>query len=167
MILCEFTSVSTEHTKRFGHDLGSLLEPGALVLLGGELGAGKTCLSGAIARGAGVSTETAITSPTYTLMHEYQVCSGQRHSMLYHFDLYRLHDSDELHELGFDEYLHGSDIALVEWAERCPELLHHNALHITLSWESECARHIRCVALGDFGAGQPDLWREFSRRWAA
>lgn len=166
MILCEFISPSTDYTRRFGHDLGRLLEPGALVLLSGELGAGKTYLSGSIARGVGVGDEVAITSPTYTLMHEYSARSGQRHAMLYHFDLYRLSDPDELYELGFDEYLPGSGIALVEWAERYPEL-YHNALHITLSWESECARHIRCVALGNFCSHQPDVWREFARRWAA
>jgi len=166
LILCEFISTSTEHTQRFGQELGNLLGPGALVLLCGELGAGKTCLSGAIARGAGVSAEVAITSPTYTLMQEYSTHSNQGFSTVYHFDLYRLSDPDELHELGFDEYLHGSGIALVEWAERYPEL-RHNALHITLSWESECARRIRCVALGDFGSSQPDLWCEFGRRWSA
>ncbi len=166
MILCEFISTSTEHTQRFGHDLGSLLKPGAVVLLCGELGAGKTCLSSAIARGAGVSAEVAITSPTYTLMNEYSVCSKQGCSSLYHFDLYRLSDPDELHELGFDEYLHRDGIALVEWAERYPEL-HHNALHITLSWEGENARRILCVALGDFCLDQPEVRREIARKWAA
>ncbi|MDD2558941.1 MAG: tRNA (adenosine(37)-N6)-threonylcarbamoyltransferase complex ATPase subunit type 1 TsaE [Desulfuromonadaceae bacterium] len=166
MILCEFTSTSAEHTQRFGHDLGSLLVPGALVLLCGELGAGKTCLSGSIARGVGVSAEIAITSPTYTLMHEYQAHTENGHSTVYHFDLYRLSDPDELDELGFDDYLHGNGVAIVEWAEHYPEL-HHNALHITLSWESECARRIRCVALGDFCLGQPEVWRAFGRRWVA
>jgi tRNA threonylcarbamoyladenosine biosynthesis protein TsaE len=140
--------------------------PGALLLLCGELGAGKTCLSGAIARGVGVSAEIAIISPTYTLMHEYQARSEQGHLTVYHFDLYRLSDPDELHELGFDDYLHGNGVALVEWAERYPEL-QRNALHITLSWESEGERRIRCVALGDFCLDQPDVWQEFGRRWVA
>ncbi|MCA1797627.1 MAG: tRNA (adenosine(37)-N6)-threonylcarbamoyltransferase complex ATPase subunit type 1 TsaE [Geobacteraceae bacterium] len=126
MILFTYTSNSEEDTRRFGAELGHMLEPGTLVLLRGELGAGKTCLSGAVAKGAGVSPDTAVTSPTYTLMQEYR---GR--CPIYHFDLYRLSDPDELHELGFDEFLHGAGIALVEWPERYPEL-EDNALGLTL-----------------------------------
>lgn len=129
MILFTFASSSAEETKRFGIELGRMLEAGTLVLLRGELGAGKTCLSGAIAKGGGVDPDTAITSPTYTLMQEYH---GR--CPIYHFDLYRLADPDELLELGFDEFLHGAGIALVEWPERYPEL-EENALALTLTWE--------------------------------
>lgn len=140
-------------------ELGRLLEAGTLVLLRGELGAGKTCLSGAVARGAGVSPDKPVTSPTYTLMQEYQ---GR--CPLYHFDLYRLSDADELMELGFDEYLHGSGIALVEWPERYPEL-ENDALRITLKWEREHVRSLCCEALGAFSVTHPCLCRELAQRW--
>jgi len=159
LILCTFLSNGAEETRRFGAELGTMLEPGTLVLLRGELGAGKTCLSGAIAHGAGVSVDTAITSPTYTLMQEYH---GR--CPVYHFDLYRLADSDELLELGFDEYLPGSGIALVEWPERFPEL-EEDALCLTLTWTAEHVRWLRCEALGDFAQTHPQLCHEVKGRW--
>ncbi|MFO7832315.1 MAG: tRNA (adenosine(37)-N6)-threonylcarbamoyltransferase complex ATPase subunit type 1 TsaE [Desulfuromonadaceae bacterium] len=159
MILLTFTSNNEAQTRRFGAELGRMLEPGSLVLLRGELGAGKTCLSGAIAHGAGVSTDTAITSPTYTLMQEYQ---GR--CPIYHFDLYRLAEPDELLELGFDEYLHGAGIALVEWPERYPELK-ENALRLTLSWEGEYVRTLSCEALGDFPRLHAQLCHDIAHKW--
>lgn len=159
MILFTFASSSAEETKRFGAELGRMFEAGTLVLLRGELGAGKTCLSGAIAKGAGVDPDTAITSPTYTLMQEYQ---GR--CPIYHFDLYRLADPDELLELGFDEFLPGAGIALVEWPERYPEL-EENALALTLTWEGEDARSLRCEALGDFAFTHASLCHDLAQTW--
>jgi tRNA threonylcarbamoyladenosine biosynthesis protein TsaE len=160
LILFTYTSNSDDETRSFGFELGRMLEGGTLVLLRGELGAGKTCVSGGIARGAGVSQNTAITSPTYTLMQEY---SGR--CPIYHFDLYRLSDPDELHELGFDEYLHGSGIALVEWPERYPEL-EKDALGLTLMWEGEHIRSLRCEALGDFARTHVSLCQELTQKWS-
>lgn len=159
MILFTYTSRSEEDTRHFGAELGRMLEPGVLVLLSGELGAGKTCLSGAVARGAGVSPDIAITSPTYTLMQEY--CGR---CPIYHFDLYRLADPDELLELGFDEFLHGTGIALVEWPERYPEL-EENALRLTITWEGEHVRSLRCEALGNFTCTHAHLCHELAHRW--
>lgn len=159
MILFTYTSNSEDDTRHFGAELGRMLEPGVLVLLSGELGAGKTCLSGAVARGAGVAPDTAITSPTYTLMQEY--CGR---CPIYHFDLYRLADPDELLELGFDEFLHGTGIALVEWPERYPEL-EENALRLAITWEGEHVRSLRCEALGDFACTHAHLCHELAHRW--
>jgi len=108
-----------EQTRRLGEKLGKMLPRSALILLQGDLGAGKTVFARGVARGLGVPPDIPITSPTFTLMNHYTA----RHD-LYHFDLYRLADSDELIELGFDEYAFGPGVALVEW----PEKLENNEL---------------------------------------
>jgi len=100
-------------TLELGKKLGRLLQQPALVLLQGDLGAGKTVFARGIARGLGVDPEIPITSPTFTLMNHYQARLD-----LYHFDLYRLSDPGELIELGFDDYAFGSGVALVEWPEK-------------------------------------------------
>jgi len=100
-------------TLELGKTLGRLLQRPALILLQGDLGAGKTVFARGIARGLGVDPEIPITSPTFTLMNHYQARLN-----LYHFDLYRLFDSDELIELGFDDYAYGSGVTLIEWPEK-------------------------------------------------
>ena len=100
-------------TLRIGERLGQLLTQPTLILLQGDLGAGKTVFARGIARGLGVDTDTPITSPTFTLMNHYLARLD-----LYHFDLYRLTDPDELIELGFDEYAFGAGVALIEWPEK-------------------------------------------------
>lgn len=104
---------SPEATFALGQRLGRLATPPLLILLRGELGAGKTLLAQGLARGLGVPAEVAVHSPTYTLLNHY---AGR--CPVYHFDLYRLNGADELEELGFDEFAHGDGVALVEWAER-------------------------------------------------
>jgi tRNA threonylcarbamoyladenosine biosynthesis protein TsaE len=114
-------------TLDFGEVLGRLLRQPIMILLQGDLGAGKTVFARGVARGLGVDAQIPITSPTFTLMNHYQARLD-----LYHFDLYRLSDPDELIELGFDEYAYGSGVALIEW----PEKLHNPAtpgLWVTLT----------------------------------
>jgi len=100
-------------TLELGKRLGRLLQQPTLILLQGDLGAGKTVFARGIARGLGVKPTVPITSPTFTLMNHYPARLD-----LYHFDLYRLSDPDELIELGFDDYAFGSGVALVEWPEK-------------------------------------------------
>ncbi len=120
MRLGSVVSDGESQTLEFGKKLGRLLRQPTLVLLQGDLGAGKTVFARGIARGLGVDPEIPITSPTFTLMNYYQARLD-----LYHFDLYRLSDPDELIELGFDDYAFGSGVALVEWPEKLnnPETL--------------------------------------------
>lgn len=106
-------SYSEAQTLEIGERLGRMLEHPALILLQGELGAGKSVLARGLARGLGVPPQVPITSPTFTLMNHYPARLD-----LYHFDLYRLSDPDELLELGFDDFAHGRGVALVEWPER-------------------------------------------------
>ena len=118
-----------DETRRFGEELGSKLEPGTIIALTGDLGAGKTTLSKAIAKGLGV-TDT-ITSPTFTIVCEYD--SGRL--PLYHFDVYRVNDSEELFEIGFDDYIHGKGVCLIEWANLLEEgLLPESAMNINLKY---------------------------------
>ncbi len=102
---------SPEATGALGRALGEALMPGDIVLLEGDLGAGKSVLARGLARGAGVGV--AMPSPTFTLMQPYQ---GR--IPFYHFDLYRLNDPDEFYEAGLDEFLGGDGAAVVEWPDR-------------------------------------------------
>jgi len=106
------------------------------VVLEGGLGAGKSELARGIANGLGV--KETVTSPTFTILNVYE--SGRY--PLYHFDWYRLENSEELFELGMDEYLGGDGIALVEWAERCPEALPDSCIRIRLEVTGEEEREI-------------------------
>ena len=117
---------SAAETRALGEKLASRLKAGDVVVLEGELGAGKSELARGIARGLGV-TET-VTSPSFTILNVYE--SGR--CPLYHFDWYRLENEEELYELGMDEYLGGDGIAVIEWAERCPEAVPENVLRIRL-----------------------------------
>jgi tRNA threonylcarbamoyladenosine biosynthesis protein TsaE len=104
----EVTTAGAAETERLGEALGRLVVPGDVILLSGDLGAGKTTFTRGLARGAGVSEP--VTSPSFTLLHEY---AGRL--PVYHFDLYRLTAEEELAELGLMEYLYGDGVAVVEW----------------------------------------------------
>ncbi len=107
------TSSSEDQTTQIGHCLGRCLDAPLLILLRGNLGAGKTVIARGIARGLGVAAEVPITSPTFTLMNHYPARLD-----LYHFDLYRLSGPEDLRDIGFDEYAYGRGVALVEWPEK-------------------------------------------------
>ncbi len=127
---------SAAETRALGERLASGLQPGDTVILEGELGAGKSELARGIARGLGV-TET-VTSPSFTILNVYE--SGR--CPLYHFDWYRLESEEELYELGMDEYLGGDGIAVVEWAERCPDAVPEDCIRIRLEVTGEETRRI-------------------------
>lgn len=127
---------SASETRALGEQLASGLRPGDTVILEGELGAGKSELARGIARGLGV-TET-VTSPSFTILNVYE--SGR--CPLYHFDWYRLESEEELYELGMDEYLGGDGIAVVEWAERCPDAVPEECIRIRLEATGEETRRI-------------------------
>ena len=136
-------SSGESQTLEFGKRLGRLLQQPTLVLLQGDLGAGKTVFARGVARGLGVDPEIPITSPTFTLMNHYPARLD-----LYHFDLYRLSDPDELIELGFDEYAYGSGVALIEWPEKLnnPET---SGLWINLERISDDQREIKFFLRGE------------------
>ena len=118
---------SAAETRALGEKLAARLRPGDVLLLEGDLGAGKSELTRGIAKGLGVA-ET-VTSPSFTILNVYE--SGRY--PLYHFDWYRLESSEELYELGMDEFLGGDGIAVVEWPGRCPDAVPEGAVRIRMT----------------------------------
>ena len=115
-----------KETEKLGEKIGQAAKPGMVVALIGDLGTGKTTLTKSIARGLGV-TET-VTSPTFNIIREYK--SGR--IPLYHFDVYRIADPEEMFELGYEEYFYGDGICVVEWADIIEELLPEDAVVIRI-----------------------------------
>lgn len=127
-------------TAAFGIELGKRACPGTVIALTGDLGAGKTTLTKAIAQGLGISD--MITSPTFNIVKEYD---GGR-LPLYHFDVYRIGDADEMYELGYEEYFYGNGVCVVEWADLIEDLLPENAVRIQLEYGGEEGERIyRCI----------------------
>src|SRR5580698_3973405 len=135
----ETTTRSAEETIAFGRTLAELLTPPKLVLLRGDLGAGKTTLVKGIAAGFGVAEEEDVTSPTFTLIHEYH---GPR-ANLYHIDLYRIDTPRELETLGLDDLRTENSILLIEWGEKFPRFVRERDVEISLERAGENARRIR------------------------
>jgi tRNA threonylcarbamoyladenosine biosynthesis protein TsaE len=131
-------------TVALGKRLGSLLRPGDFVALFGDLGSGKTRFSQGVALGVGVDPKTHVTSPTYTIMNEYQGSFP-----LYHFDLYRLAGDADIVELGFEDYFYGRGISLVEWAERLVGELPDEHLKVSFNYEADAVRRIEFEANGE------------------
>ncbi len=124
-----------QHTETLGAILGKIAEPGDVITLAGTLGAGKTALTQAIGRGLGVDPQIYITSPTFSLLHEYK---GR--IPLYHMDLYRLGSEEEIESLGFPEYFYGQGLTVIEWPERLGSLMPPERLHIELVISGETSR---------------------------
>ena len=106
-----------DETRAFGLELGASLRKGDIVALIGDLGTGKTALTKYIAEGLGIREN--ITSPTFTIVQEYR----QGRLPLYHFDVYRIGDPEEMYELGYEEYFYGDGVCVIEWADLIEELL--------------------------------------------
>jgi tRNA threonylcarbamoyladenosine biosynthesis protein TsaE len=130
-------------TEAFGGRLGELLFPGAVVALVGQLGAGKTHLTRAVAEGLGVKNPAAVNSPTFVLIQEYPA-----RLPIYHFDAYRLGGATEFAELGVDEYFRGVGVCLVEWADKVESTLPAEHLRIEIEIVDENRRRFRVSAVG-------------------
>lgn len=122
----EITLYSVEQTRRFAACLANFLTPGMILCLTGDLGAGKTTFTQALASALGITEP--VTSPSFTIVHEYH--SGR--FPLYHMDVYRVEDATELEDFGFDDYFAGKALVVVEWAERVEALLPENRIHLGL-----------------------------------
>lgn len=151
----EFLSHSPQQTQRVGVRMGELLPANAVLLLQGDLGAGKTTLAQGIARGWG--SLDPVTSPTFVLINEYRRADNQ---MLYHVDAFRLKDSDEAELLGLEELLLNDGPVMIEWPERIERLLPEQHLKVELYWADESRRNLQFHASG---AEYEALLREFRR----
>ena|SRR5436190_1347230 len=138
----ELTTHSAEETVAFGRTLAELLSPPKIVLLRGDLGAGKTTLVKGIAEGFQAGSEEDVTSPTFTLVHEYR---GPR-ANLYHIDLYRIDTPRQLETLGLDDLVSANSILLIEWGEKFPRFAH---VEIAMQSVGENTRHIRITTNAD------------------
>ena len=137
----ELSTQSAEETIAFGRTLGDLLSPPKLVLLRGDLGAGKTTLVKGIAAAFDAASEENVTSPTFTLIHEYR----GSHAKLFHIDLYRIDTQRELDTLALDDLRSDDSILLIEWGEKFPQLLRERDVEISLEREAENSRRIRLI----------------------
>jgi tRNA threonylcarbamoyladenosine biosynthesis protein TsaE len=123
------TTIKDEReTKQFGLNLGKDLKKGDIIALIGDLGTGKTTLTKYIGEGLGI--DEMITSPTFTIIQEYY--SGRL--PLYHFDVYRIRDIDEMTELGYEEYFYGEGVTIVEWADQIMEIIPKKAIVINIEY---------------------------------
>lgn len=154
---CTLDSIShsAEQTQRLGMRLGELLQGGELLLLQGQLGTGKTTFTQGLAQGLDIID--TVNSPTFTLLKEYP---GQRRPAkqsgapcpmgpaLYHFDLYRLDNPEEIFDLGFEDYFYGTGVCVVEWAEKADLFWPSDCLRIRLKILSETKRGLLFIANG-------------------
>ena len=141
-LLRQITTHSAEETIAFGRTLSGLLTPPKIVLLRGDLGAGKTTLVKGIAAAFEAAVEEDVTSPTFTLVHEYR---GPRVN-LYHIDLYRVDTPRELETLGLDDLRSDGSVLLIEWGEKFPRFLRERDVEISLERAGENGRKIKIVS---------------------
>ena len=139
----EFITNSPEQTEAVGAALGNILKPGTILAYRGDLGAGKTAFTRGLARGLGY--HDPVTSPTYTIVNEYL---GGR-LPLFHFDMYRLASSDDLWDIGWEDYLERGGICAVEWSENVDDAM-ENAVYITIHKTGEETRRIEIEGAIDF-----------------
>jgi len=131
---------SERETFELGYKIGTKLKKGDVISLNGDLGAGKTHLTKGIAAGLGV--DDYITSPTFTIVNEY---FGRL--PLYHFDVYRIDDIYEMYEIGFEEYLYGDGVCVVEWGDMVEELLPKNKIYIYIKKIDDNVREVQIEGL--------------------
>jgi tRNA threonylcarbamoyladenosine biosynthesis protein TsaE len=125
MSMIEIKTFSADETTDMGLKLGRALKKGDVVCLDGDLGVGKTAFTKGIAKGLGI--KGYVTSPTFTIVNEYTAVIP-----LYHFDVYRIADCEEMFEIGFEEYIEGDGIVVIEWANSIKDILPENRIQINI-----------------------------------
>ena len=120
-----YISDREDETKQIAAEITKKLKPGSVICMYGDLGAGKTAFVQGMARALGI--DEPVTSPTFTIVNEYYGTLP-----LYHFDVYRIGSSEEMYEIGFDEYINGNGICVIEWAELIEDILPEDSIRITI-----------------------------------
>ncbi len=143
-------------TEKLGRLLGKSAVPGDVICLDGDLGAGKTTLSQAIARGLEVPANCYVTSPSFAILHEYE---GR--IPLYHMDFYRLQGVDEVLDLGFEEYFYLSGLTVIEWSKRASEILPEERLSLEILQDNGESRTVIIQATDLFRKRALEIFREF------
>jgi tRNA threonylcarbamoyladenosine biosynthesis protein TsaE len=155
------TVSSADQTKAAGAQLASLLRPNDVVLLTGELGAGKTQFAQGVATGLGITE--AVTSPTFNLIYEYQgSIDGAPGLKLYHFDLYRLEDSEQLDDIDYWALIEAGAVSLVEWGNRFADALPEDYLLVDIAVLSDTERRLDCSAQGRRSEAVLAKWQKIS-----
>lgn len=135
------TSKSAAQTKALGRRLAAALAPGDVLALCGDLGSGKTTFVQGVARG--LKVREAVTSPTFVLVREYPGCLP-----IYHLDLFRLNQLDDLETIGYDEYVAGQGVTLIEWAQKMPQALPRDYVELTFTVSGPTTRTIAAIPHG-------------------
>ena len=136
-----FESSSMEDTEKFAYELAQKAEPGQVYALIGDLGVGKTVFTKGFARGLGI--EEPVNSPTFTILQIYE----EGRIPLYHFDVYRIEEPEEMEEVGFDDYVYGDGVCLIEWANRIEEILPEETITIMIGKDLEKGTDYRRIAV--------------------
>ncbi|HAS72835.1 MAG TPA: tRNA (adenosine(37)-N6)-threonylcarbamoyltransferase complex ATPase subunit type 1 TsaE [Clostridiales bacterium UBA8960] len=136
-----------EDTKRFAEQLVKDIKRGQVICLLGDLGAGKTTLTQYLCAALGVNDY--VTSPTFNLMNTYEGKIGGEVVPIHHFDVYRIFDADEMHEIGFDEYLYGDGICIIEWANQVVDLIPKGSIWIEMSLSLDGKRVLEMTREGE------------------
>lgn len=144
---------SYEETVEFGKKLGEILAPNNLICLSGDLGTGKTALTQGIAKSLGINSY--ITSPTFTIVNEHQ---GKY--PLFHFDVYRIADPDEMFDIGFEEYLSSEGVSVIEWGELIRDILPNEIININVKKALEESLDTRLIEVDFVG----DRYSDYQKR---
>lgn len=132
----EYFSHSEAETSKIGYELASKLTPGDVIAMYGDLGAGKTAFVRGLAEGLGL--DARVSSPTFTIVNEYM---GK--IPLFHFDMYRLSDADELFEIGWEDYLTRNGVCVVEWSENVEEAFYNDTIRVYIEKTGDSSRKIK------------------------
>ena len=141
-----FDIYSVEETTTLGFNLGKILNSGDIICLTGELGTGKTHITKGIAKGLNIDEH--ITSPTFTIVNEYD--TGRL--KLFHFDVYRVNDPDEIYAIGFDDYIFSDGVSIIEWANYIEEILPKEYVHIKIEKDLDKSENFRQISIKSYGS---------------
>lgn len=136
----KYISQSPQETQKIAAELVSMLSPGSVVCMYGDLGAGKTAFVQGMTKALNI--DEPVTSPTFTIVNEYNGTLP-----LYHFDVYRIGSSDEMFEIGFDEYVNGDGISVIEWAELIEDILPPDTISVTIRKNMEKGEDYREIII--------------------